>query len=167
LAHLGSLKLYAINDSTADAEGPKLESTGVLEQRVTGLAIHSLIAAAIIYGRNTLRSIPVAVLTGLFLYLGASSVDKTDLWERSMLFFTDDRDVPKEKSWIKNVSIVKTKIFTTIQLGLLALMWGVKASSIGVFFPVLIAALAPVRLALERFSMFSKKELDSLDSEIA
>lgn len=38
--------------------------------------------------------------------------------------------------------------------------------SLGVFFPVLIGLLAPARIALEKWNIFSKKELDALDGEL-
>jgi hypothetical protein len=45
--------------------------TSVQEQRISGIAIHSLIGAAVIFGRDFLRCIPNAVLTGkkLFYYI--------------------------------------------------------------------------------------------------
>ena len=144
-----------------------IPQVGVQEQRVTGLAIHTLIGMSIIYFRPILRQIPNAVLTGLFLYLGVSSITTTDLWDRFRLFFTDDRDVPKGPAWVKDVTLVRTKIFTAIQMALLGAMWWIKGTKLGVFFPVLIGALAPVRIALEKFNVYSKKELEALDGEIA
>jgi hypothetical protein len=51
-------------------------------------------------------------------------------------------------------------------MALLGAMWWVKGTSLGVFFPVLIGALAPVRIALEKWNVFSKEELEALDGEI-
>ena len=48
----------------------------------------------------------------------------------------------------------------TLALGLL---WVLKASAIGILFPVLIALLVPLRLLLGRW--FRPAELDKLDSE--
>lgn len=187
LAHMRSLQNYGVpsddkvnaeNPADIASENPSIENasestpaavvmTGVQEQRVTGFMIHTLIGAAIIYCRKFLRQIPVSVLTGLFLYLGTSSIDKTDLFERAKLFITDDRDVPKSFPWAKNVALYKTKLFTAIQLALLASMWWIKGTALGVFFPVLIGLLAPVRIALEKLNVFSKTELDALDEDIA
>ena len=108
-----------------------------------------------------------AVLTGVFLHLGISSIDKTEMYQRTLLFFQDARDVSKSSSWMKAVDIGRTKLFTAIQLALLSAMWWIKGTPLGVFFPVLIGLLAPVRIALEKMGIFSNAELDALDGEIS
>jgi hypothetical protein len=45
-------------------------------------------------------------------------------------------------------------------------MWWVKGTKVGVLFPVLIGALAPLRIWLENSGLFSKKEISVLDEEI-
>lgn len=176
LAHMRSLKQYKITDGiTLGSNGSNLdvasqatvEVTGVQEQRLTGLMIHSLIGYSIIYMRPLLQRIPNAVLTGLFLYLGISSITTTDLFDRFKLFFTDKRDVPIGYTWSSGVSLQRTKLFTSIQVLLIAAMWWIKETKLGVFFPVLIGVLAPVRIVLEKCKIFTKSELDLLDGEIA
>ena len=173
LAHMRSLKQYKVADNVPPglkllvAPQATVEVTGVQEQRLTGLTIHSLIGFAVIYMRPMLQQIPNAVLTGLFLYLGVSSISTTDLFDRFKLFFTDKRDIPPGHSWSTGISLQRTKLFTSIQMLLIAAMWWVKGTKLGVFFPVLIGVLAPVRIALEKFKIFTKKELDLLDGEIA
>ena len=179
LAHMRSLKEYktvdgdtdgkqnsAVSAVSAESLPAKVEMTGVQEQRLTGLLIHSLIGFSIIYLRPYLKQIPNAVLTGLFLFLGVSSITTTDLFDRFKLFFIDKRDKPSGFSWSKDIETGRVKLFTTIQLALLASMWWIKGTKLGVFFPVLIGALAPVRIALEKLNIFTKKELDLLDGEI-
>ena len=160
LAHLRSLREY-------EGEAPNLVVSGVKEQRVSGLLIHSMIAYMILCQRNILRLLPQSVLTGLFLFLGLSSISTTDLYDRTLLFFTDNKDLPKGKEWIENVKLAQTKLFTSIQLLLLGGMWWIKSTKLGVFFPVLIGLLAPIRIALEKFNVFNKSELENLDGEIA
>jgi hypothetical protein len=55
--------------------------------------------------------------------------------------------------------------FTLLQFVCLAGMWGLKSSKIGVLFPLLIAALAPIRVMAEKLGWFSKQDLAVLDSE--
>lgn len=55
--------------------------------------------------------------------------------------------------------------FTIVQLLCLGGMWGLKNSQIGILFPLLIAALAPIRFAIEKLGWFSKDHLDILDAE--
>ena len=173
LAHMRSLKQYKISDNITPglkllaAPQATVDVTGVQEQRLTGLLIHSLIGFAIIYFRPLLQKIPNAVLTGVFLYLGVSSISTTDLFDRFKLFFTDKRDVPTGFTWSSGISLQRTKLFTSIQMLLIGAMWWVKGTKLGVFFPVLIGVLAPVRIALEKCKIFTKKELDLLDGEIA
>jgi len=167
LAHLRSLKKFEARPSTpsstsSSSDVATIEMVGVQEQRVTGLLIHSLIGAAVIFQRDLLRKLPNSVLTGLFLYLGVSSINQTDLWKRFVLFFTDSRDTPKSV-----LSPGRVKLFTSIQLALLAGMFWLKGTRLGVFFPVLIGVLAPIRIALEKLKIFSDEELENLDGEIA
>lgn len=63
LSHVGAL-------SNFDKTGTTIESTK--EQRVTGVAIHTLIGTSVLFARprNLLAQIPLPVLMGLFLYLG-------------------------------------------------------------------------------------------------
>ena len=177
LAHMKSLRNYGFKSSdttttsstpvaVVSSEGAVVEMIGVQEQRVSGLAIHSLIGAALLFGRHLLRQIPTSVLTGLFLYLGFSSIGTTDLYDRSRLFLMDNRDLPISKPYMKEVGAKRTKIFTSIQIALLGSMWWIKETKLGVFFPVLIGILAPIRIALEKWNVFSKKELETLDGEI-
>jgi hypothetical protein len=167
LAHLRSLREYEAVKTDEDDTTSKLNIIGVKEQRVSGLLIHSMIAFMILFQRNVLRLLPQSVLTGLFLYLGLSSISTTDLYDRTLLFFTDDKDLPKGKEWIENVKLAKTKLFTSIQLALLGGMWWIKGTKLGVFFPVLIGLLSPIRIMLEKFKVFDQKELENLDGEIA
>ena len=148
LAHVRALKEYKTVENAETDGTAKLEMTGVLEQRMSGFMIHALIALSLIYGRSGLRQIPNAVLTGIFLYLGISSVDKTELYQRSLLFFMDKRDVPKSADWVKSTSLGRTKLFTAIQLSLLYSMWWIKSTAVGVFFPVLIGLLVNLFISL-------------------
>lgn len=180
LAHLQSLneyksvsepplsdRYYELAASSADGvDSSVLELTGVTEQRFTGLMIHGLIGASLIFCRDVLKRIPLCVLSGLFLYLGASSITKTDLYERIKLFVSDPRDVPKNSSWFRTVELHRTKLFTAIQVACLGMMWYIKGTRLGVLFPVLIGLLGPVRLLLEKYNVFTKRELNSLDGEI-
>ena len=180
LAHLRSLneyksitepplsnKYYELASSNPDAlDSSILEVTGVTEQRLTGLMIHSLIGISLLSCRGILRQIPLSVISGLFLYLGASSINQTDLYERTKLFITDSKDVPKNSNWFKQVDLNRTKLYTSIQLFFLSLMWWVKGTKLGIFFPVLIGLLGPVREYLGKYEIFTKKELNALDGDI-
>ena len=170
LAHVRSLQEYG-EVTSIDSTGlsqTKSEVTGVQEQRVSGLAIHAIIGAAVLStaGRSFLRGVPTSVLTGLFLYLGMSSINTTELYDRFIVLLSDPKDVTESTPGIKSAGLKKTNLFTSIQLILLASMFWVKNTALGVFFPVLVGLLPPVRIALEKFGFFSKPELDGLDGEL-
>ena len=155
ISHVRALSIF-------DSAG-KLKST--IEQRITGLSIHSLIGACVLFDkpRSVLTQIPKPVLMGLFMFLGTSALPGNEMWERIKGLFKDSSVAPKER-WAA-VSRKTTTLFTAIQIACLAAMVYVKESPIGVLFPVVIALLAPLRFALEKTGIISKEDMDILDVE--
>lgn len=170
VAHIRSLEEYeqvtSTNADGASETTPKFK--GLQEQRVSGLGIHAFIGASVLLarGRSLLRTIPTSVLTGVFFYLGMSSIDKTAMWQRFLVLLSDKRDVSYSTPGIARAGFKKTNIFTLIQIALLSAMFFVKSTSLGVFFPVLIGLLQPVRIALEKSGWYTKDELEGLDGEL-
>ncbi|KAL7518628.1 hypothetical protein ACHAWX_003438 [Stephanocyclus meneghinianus] len=155
ISHVRALSIF-------DSAG-KLKST--IEQRITGLSIHSLIGTCVLFDgpRSILTQIPTPVLMGLFLFLGTSALPGNEMWERMKDIFKDSSIAPKER-W----SAVPRKIsilFTAIQMACLGAMVYVKESPIGVLFPVVIAMLAPLRFFLEKSGVVKKEYMDILDDE--
>ena len=74
ISHVRALSIF-------DSAG-KLKST--IEQRITGLSIHSLIGTCVLFDgpRSILTQIPTPVLMGLFLFLGTSALPGNEMWER-------------------------------------------------------------------------------------
>jgi hypothetical protein len=97
------------------------------------------------------------------MYLGISSLPGNEMWERTIGFFKDRTVAPKER-W-SSIPVTVTRSFTGIQLACLAAMFYVKESPIGVLFPVLIAGLAPLRFALEKYGIIKKTYMEILDEE--
>jgi len=155
ISHVRALSIF-------DSAG-KLKST--IEQRITGLSIHSLIGACVLFDkpRAILTQIPKSVLMGLFLFLGTSALPGNEMWERMKELFKDSKIAPKER-WSK-VPTKVTMLFTAIQMGCLGAMVYVKESPIGVLFPVVIAMLAPLRFWLEKSGVVKKEYMDILDEE--
>jgi hypothetical protein len=155
ISHVRALSIF-------DSAG-KLKKT--IEQRVTGLSIHSLIGACVLFDgpRKILTQIPTPVLMGLFLFLGTSALPGNEMWERIKEIFKDSSSAPKER-WSavpRKVSI----LFTAIQMACLGAMVYVKESPIGVLFPVVIAMLAPLRVYLEKSGVVKKEYMDILDED--
>lgn len=148
--------------SVLDSAG-KLKRT--IEQRITGLSIHSLIGACVLFDkpRSLLTQIPTPVLMGLFMFLGTSALPGNEMWERIKGLFKDARKAPEER-W-SAVPRKITTLFTLIQIACLGAMVYVKESPIGVLFPVVIALLAPLRFALEKTGVVKKEYMDILDED--
>ena len=140
----------------------KLKRT--IEQRMTGLTIHGLIGACVLFDapRAVLMRIPKPVLMGLFLFLGISSLPGNEMWERIKGLFKDSKRASQER-W-STVPRRTTTLFTLIQVACLGAMVYVKESPIGVLFPVIIALLAPLRFALEK-TVIKKEYMDILDED--
>lgn len=156
LSHVGALSKY-------DSDG---KVKGTMEQRVTGVSIHSLIACCVLLAkpRQLLTQVPLPVLMGLFMYLGTSALPGNEMWERILGIFKD-KDVAPKESWTGKMPTKITNIFTGVQIVCLGAMFWVKESPYGVLFPVVIAMLAPLRFALEKTGVVKKEYMDILDSE--
>jgi hypothetical protein len=156
LSHIGALAKY-------DEEGVV---TGTIEQRVTGVVIHSLIGTCVLFTkpRQLLAQVPLPALMGLFMYLGTSSLPGNEMWERIIGLFKDPSVTPKER-WTESVPKHITTIFTLVQVGCLGAMFWVKESPFGVLFPVIIAMLAPIRFGMEKTGIVKKEYMDILDED--
>jgi hypothetical protein len=158
---LNHVKSLATMRTVETANGPKEVIADVQENRLSGLAIHLLIGASLAL-LSWIEQIPMAVLFGLFLYMGFSTLGGNQLFERVTLWVTDPRLYP-QNHYTRSVAHWRMHLFTLVQVVALALLWVLKASAIGILFPILIALLVPLRLLLGRW--FRSEELAALDSE--
>ena len=138
----------------------------VRENRLSALLVHVFIGASLLI-LPMINLIPNAVLFGLFLYMGMTTLHGNDLFDRVRLWFTDPALYPK-MHYIRQVPLKTIHVFTALQLLALMLLWILKTSKIGAFplgilFPLLIALLVPFRLSLNWF--FKAEHLEALDSE--
>ncbi len=130
----------------------------VIENRVSALAIHILIAGSI-FLLDYVALIPLPVLLGLFVYMGYVSLRGNDFANRVMATLM---------SWMlrRPVGPAPVKLrtvhrYTVCQAGAFALLWVVKSSAIGILFPIFIALCVPFRILLGRW--FSGEDLATLD----
>lgn len=100
------------------------------------------------------------VLFGLFLFIGVSTLNGTDLFARCKLWLVDKHLYP-ESGYLKKVPKRVVTYFTAIQIGALAVLWVLKSSSLGILFPLLIALLVPLRQLLSRY--IDEEHLTALD----
>lgn len=118
----------------------------VRETRVTTIVSHILIGLSLLI-IPVLKLIPVAVLQGLFLYLGITSFSGNQLFDRMLLFFTEGSSYPPNH-YVRKVPQRKLHVFTLcqlLQLGLVAFFGLSPWYYLKMIFPVLILLLLPVR----------------------
>lgn len=133
----------------------------VRENRVTPLMIHALIGFSLLL-LPYLRQIPMAVLYGLFLYMGVVSMRGNQFFERMSLWFMDSSLYPSTH-YMRRVPNLLIHAYTAIQAVCLTALWLVKISPVGILFPLLIALLVPLRLLIGKF--MPHQYLEALDAE--
>ena len=153
-AHVRSLSLYT-------NEG---KISGTIENRVTGAAVHALIGACVLcaWPRRLLSQVPLAVLSGVFLYLGLTSLQGLELWDRIKGLFQDSSVCPKSRWSI--VPPTSARVVTVVQMACVGLMMWVTNSSVGVISPLLIALLPALRFGLVKTGLVQKESMDMLDA---
>jgi len=133
----------------------------VRENRLTGLTIHLMLGFSLLL-LPLLANIPMAVLYGLFLFMGVVSMSGNQFFERLSLWLKDP-DLYPSTHYIRRVKRARIHIFTLLQLVCLSVLWVVKVSAIAILFPIVIAMMVPVRMLAGRF--FTAEELASLDTD--
>jgi mannitol/fructose-specific phosphotransferase system IIA component (Ntr-type) len=143
----------------ADEAGERIVHTD--ETRVSGLVVHLAIGASLLL-LSYLKLIPMAVLYGLFLYMGVMSMRGNEFFARVLLLATESSLYPSSH-YVRKVPRMVIHKFTAIQAACLAILWLVKASTIAILFPVCIALMVPLR----RFSrrLFDEEHLAALDRD--
>uniref|UniRef100_A0A8B9W1H1 Anion exchange protein n=1 Tax=Anas zonorhyncha TaxID=75864 RepID=A0A8B9W1H1_9AVES len=155
ISHVNSLKL----ESECSAPGEQPKFLGIREQRVTGLMIFILMGSSV-FLTSILKFIPMPVLYGVFLYMGASSLKGIQLFDRIKLFWMPAKHQP-DFIYLRHVPLRKVHLFTVIQLSCLVLLWIIKVSRAAIVFPMMVLALVFVRKLMDFF--FTKRELSWLD----
>uniref|UniRef100_A0A8C8H973 Anion exchange protein n=1 Tax=Oncorhynchus tshawytscha TaxID=74940 RepID=A0A8C8H973_ONCTS len=152
--------LTVMSKATAPGEKPMIQE--VKEQRVTGLVVAVLVGMSIVM-TDVLRNIPLAVLFGIFLYMGVTSITGIQLYERITLMFTPAKHHP-DHIYVTKVKTWRMNMFTIIQLACIVLLWVVKSTVASLAFPFILIMTVPLRrLILSR--IFEERELQALDGE--
>jgi hypothetical protein len=112
-----------------------------------------------------LKYLPKAVLFGVFLYMGVTSITGNQLFERIFLWgIFDPKKYPRQR-YVTRVSFWQLHKFTAIQFACLVILYVLKSiKQTAVVFPFFIGFLVFVRKWLARF--FSKDELAVLDAHL-
>lgn len=159
---LNHVRSLATMEEVVDSHGDRRQRImHVRETRVTSLAIHLLMGGSLLL-LPLLQTIPIALLYGLFLFMGVVSIAGNEFFERLNLWLTDPALYPRTH-YIRNVPRPVVHAFTLLQLICLVVLWIVKVSVAGILFPLFIALLVPVRLVAGRY--FAPQHLAALDAD--
>uniref|UniRef100_A0A672LQD8 Anion exchange protein n=1 Tax=Sinocyclocheilus grahami TaxID=75366 RepID=A0A672LQD8_SINGR len=157
VTHANSLTVM----SKAVAPGDKPRIQEVKEQRVTGFLVAFLVGLSIVIG-DVLRQVPIAVLFGIFLYMGVMSLNGIQLTERMMLLFMPPKYHP-EHTYVRKVRTLRMHLFTCLQLVCLAVLWAVMSTSASLAFPFVLVLTVPFRrFLLSR--IFTRREIQCVKS---
>ncbi|KAM6976443.1 anion exchange protein 2-like isoform 1-T1 [Aplochiton taeniatus] len=146
--------------SKAVAPGDKPRIQEVKEQRVTGLLVAIMVGLSIVIG-DLLRKIPLAVLFGIFLYMGVMSLNGIQLTERMQLLLMPPKYHP-DHNYVRKVRTLRMHLFTGIQLVCLAALWTVMSTVASLAFPFVLILTVPVKMFLLP-RIFSNREMQCLD----
>ncbi|XP_051784718.1 LOW QUALITY PROTEIN: electrogenic sodium bicarbonate cotransporter 4 [Erpetoichthys calabaricus] len=155
IAHIDSLKMET--ESSAPGEQPQF--LGVREQRLTGIMVFILTGISVFLA-PILKFIPMAVLYGVFLYMGVASLKGIQFWDRCKLFFMPAKHQP-DYIYLRHVPLRRVHLFTVVQIVCLTVLWVLKSTVAAIIFPVMILALILVRKMLDW--VFSQHDLAWLD----
>ncbi|XP_036196989.1 band 3 anion transport protein isoform X2 [Myotis myotis] len=149
----------------ASAPGAAAQIQEVKEQRISGLLVSVLVGLSILMG-PILSHIPLAVLFGIFLYMGVTSLSGIQLFDRILLLFKPPKyhpDVP----YVKRVKTWRMHLFTGIQILCLAGLWAVKSfPTTSLALPFVLILTVPLRRLLLPL-IFRNLELQCLDADDA
>ncbi|XP_017842081.1 anion exchange protein 3 isoform X3 [Drosophila busckii] len=155
VTHVSSVTIMSRTHAPGDS--PKI--IDVKEQRLSGFFVCVMIGLSVLMA-PLLRLIPMAVLFGVFLYMGIASMSGVQLFERIRLYFMPVKHYPPT-NYVKRVRPWKLHLFTTIQVACLAVLWTVKSSKFSLAFPFFLIMMVPIRQRL--VALYSTEELQALD----
>lgn len=161
LAHLRALAVF---EDVVD-DGQSRESiVHVMENRVTGLAIHGLIGGTLLV-LPFLEYIPMATLYGIFLFMGFSSLRGLQFMDRIGFLLMNSKLYPINH-YTRRVPTKTIHLFTLVQVVCLVVLCIINVApseTLRILFPVFIAMLVPIRFLLNRF--FDTTHLAFLDAD--
>jgi hypothetical protein len=166
LTHLLSLTEFDEVAVVSIVKGEKKEvkmkkPVDVAEQRVSQLLIHTLIGVSAFLS-VILKELPSAVLYGVFLYMGVTSIAGNALFDRMTLWLIWDSTKYPAYPFIQNIGYWRLHLFTGIQFLCLVILYALKEiQAIAVAFPFFLIVIVLVRFAIAH--IFTQQELHILD----
>ncbi|XP_018517134.1 solute carrier family 4 member 1b (Diego blood group) isoform X1 [Lates calcarifer] len=152
------------NALTVMSKGPKPVIEKVMEQRISGIVVALLVGLSILM-EPILKMIPMSALFGIFLYMGVTSLNGIQLWDRMLLLLIPKKYHPDEP-YATRVSTGRMHLFTAIQIVCLALLWTVKSSPVSLALPFILILTIPLRMFMTG-RLFTELEMKCLDADDA
>ncbi|XP_045783924.1 anion exchange protein 3 isoform X2 [Maniola jurtina] len=155
VSHVSALTVM----STTHAPGDKPHIVEVKEQRLTGLLVALLVGISVLASR-WLRLVPMAVLFGVFLYMGISALGGIQFWDRFILLLKPVKHHP-QIPYVRRVPTMKMHLYTLIQFAGICLLYGIKSSQFSLALPFFLVLMVPLRMAIAY--IFTPLQLRALD----
>ncbi|KAG6446987.1 anion exchange protein 3 isoform X1 [Manduca sexta] len=161
VSHVSALTIM----STTHAPGDKPHIVEVKEQRLTGLLVAILVGLSVL-ASSWLRLVPMAVLFGVFLYMGISALGGIQLWDRCILLLKPVKHHP-QVPYVRRVPTLKMHLYTLIQVAGLCVLYAVKSSRFSLALPFFLVLMVPLRMSLAYvFTPLQLRALDGAQKEI-
>lgn len=161
LTHVISLTTY--EDRPILGGGTQKVALKVVEQRWTGFMIHALIFLSL-FAAPVLEKVPKAVLYGVFLFMGLSSRQGNQMYERLTLWLNLEPSTYPRLPYVTRTKTRRMHLYTLIQVVLLGCVYGLTSiKQTGVLFPFFVAGLVPFRVFVLPL-IFTDEELEVLDA---
>lgn len=151
-------------DETTDKE--VIEN--IVENRFSGFLIHAMILSSVLL-LPAIRQIPMAVISGIFLYLGRKLMSGNQFLERlgSLVMSVvplQRKSLEEREGIFRKLDKITIAKYVSIQTFMLGLIWALKTTpSLSIFFPSCIALLMITRVQILP-NLFSDDDLMLLDS---
>ena len=157
LPHSPQFVLAMRDDSSAQSGSKK--GAHVVETRLAALICYALIGASLAVP-ELIGMLPTATVEGTLCFVGFHGLQHTQLWERTILLFTEPALFPRPYASL-GPKVVHG--YTMVQLFCWAMCWVVNLT-LGLAFPAWIVLLIPIRAYLLP-NLFTEAQLEALDAE--
>ncbi|XP_051570670.1 solute carrier family 4 member 1a (Diego blood group) [Myxocyprinus asiaticus] len=154
------------NALTVMTKGPRPQIERVIEQRVSGILVAVMIGVSILM-EPILKMIPMTALFGIFLYMGITSLNGIQLWDRMLLLIMPKKHHPSVP-FVTRVPTMRMHLYTLIQVMCLVILWAVKSSTFSLALPFVLILTIPLRMFMTGhvFTVMEMKCLDADDANV-
>ena len=123
---------------TIQTEDGKIVITKVRETRLVNFLLHFFFAISLLFLPYVLPYCPIAVLSGLFLYLGHNAWIFTQFYQRIKLFITEKSAFPSYTSKVPLYVLHSFTLLQSIQLIILCFFGFISWPQVRMFFPLIV-----------------------------